>query len=168
MQLILTNTTIDQHTYWLGSTDQGLAFVGSRDGSRDEWQSFLPTAEAVYRPDANQSAAQEMAAYLSGKRQRFDVPLDQSTGTALQQAVWQALTTIPYGHTTTYTQLAGMIDRPTAIRAVASAVGRNPLLIVVPCHRVCRKDGQLGGYRGGLPMKRALLELESQVSACNN
>ncbi|MGV7654288.1 methylated-DNA--[protein]-cysteine S-methyltransferase, partial [Mycobacterium kansasii] len=52
--------------------------------------------------------------------------------------------------------------------AVASAVGRNPLLIVVPCHRVCRKDGQLGGYRGGLPMKRALLELESQVSACNN
>ncbi|MCT4458647.1 methylated-DNA--[protein]-cysteine S-methyltransferase [Lactiplantibacillus paraplantarum] len=161
MHLTLTQTTINQQTYWLGATPTGLAFVGRANGPRDEWQTFFKSANIQYDQQVNQQASQELHDYLTGHRRHFEVPLDQTTGTTLQQQVWQALTRIPYGQTATYSQLATMISRPTAIRAVASAVGKNPLLIIIPCHRVCRKDGQLGGYRGGLPMKRALLALEN-------
>ncbi|WP_048000457.1 methylated-DNA--[protein]-cysteine S-methyltransferase [Lactiplantibacillus herbarum] len=167
MQLTLTQTTIAGQTYWLGSTTHGLAFVGRANGVTDEWQAFFPTATAVHDDRANQTEIQELQAYLTGNRTSFDLPLDQSHGTALQQQVWQALATIPYGNTTTYTTIAEKIDRPTAVRAVASAVGKNPLLIVIPCHRVLRKDGTLGGYRGGLPMKKTLLALEKDNSTCH-
>ncbi|RRK11353.1 methylated-DNA--[protein]-cysteine S-methyltransferase [Lactiplantibacillus garii] len=161
MQLTLTKTTIAHQTYWLGSTERGLAFVGSANGPQDEWSRFYPAASAVVDTHANQTARQALTAYLTGARQAFDLPLDQTNGTTLQRQVWHALQTIPYGHTTTYSQLATAINRPTATRAVATAVGKNPLLIVVPCHRVLRKDGTLGGYRGGLAMKTALLALEN-------
>lgn len=167
MQLTLTQTTIAKQTYWLGSTTHGLTFVGRADGPADEWQTFFPTATAVQDAQANQLAIQELQAYLTGDLASFNIPLDQSYGTLLQQQVWQALMTIPYGDTTTYTAIAAQINHPTAIRAVASAVGKNPLLIVVPCHRVLRKDGTLGGYRGGLPMKQALLALEKSHPACH-
>ena len=161
MHLTLTQTTINQQTYWLGATPTGLAFVGRANGPRDEWQAFFKSASIHYDQQANQQASHELRDYLTGHRRYFDIPLDQTTGTQLQQQVWQALTHIRYGQTATYSQLATVIGRPTAVRAVASAVGKNPLLIVIPCHRICRKDGQLGGYRGGLPMKRALLDLEN-------
>ena len=161
MHLTLTQTTINQQTYWLGTTPAGLAFVDRANGPRDEWQAFFKSANIHYDQQANQQACQELHDYLTGQRQHFDIPLDQTTGTPLQHQVWQALTRIPYGQAATYSQLATMINHPTAVRAVASAVGQNPLLIVIPCHRIRRKDGQLGGYRGGLPMKRALLALEN-------
>lgn len=86
----------------------------------------------------------------------------QLTGTVLQQAVWQAITQIPYGQTITYTQLADKVGKPKAVRAVASACGKNPLPIYIPCHRVIAKDGSLGGYAWGLDCKRLLLGIETR------
>ncbi|ETY73359.1 methylated-DNA--[protein]-cysteine S-methyltransferase [Lactiplantibacillus fabifermentans] len=160
MNLTLSQLTLAHTTYWLGTTTQGLAFVGRANGPANEWQTFYPQATTFLDAGGNQAAAQALTAYLQGRTQQINVPLDLSHGTTFQQLVWRGLQAIPYGTTTTYTDLAQQIDRPTAVRAVASAVGRNPLLIVVPCHRVLRKDGQLGGYRGGLTMKKALLTLE--------
>lgn len=160
MQLTLEQTTIEQRTYWLGTTTTGLAFVGRENGPADEWQHFFPTASSHVTPTADSPAARALSAYLQGRTTSFDLPLDLTHGTSFQRQVWRALQTIPYGQTTTYSALAQQIGRPTASRAVANAVGKNPLLIIVPCHRVLRKDHTLGGYRGGLPMKRRLLTLE--------
>jgi len=160
MQLTLTQFTVNEQTFWLGSTALGLVFVGSANGPADEWQQFYPTATTHVNPSANQAASHELAAYLAGQKTEFSSPLDLTHGTAFQQQVWQALQTVPYGTTWTYSDLAAKLQRPEAIRAIASAVGRNPLLMIIPCHRIVRKDGQLGGYRGGLPMKRQLLRLE--------
>ncbi|MFM8610744.1 MAG: methylated-DNA--[protein]-cysteine S-methyltransferase [Burkholderiaceae bacterium] len=99
----------------------------------------------------------------SGQRSspaRFDVALDLSSGTAFQQAVWQALLDIPVGSTVSYSDLAQRIGRPQSVRAVAAAVGRNPISIIVPCHRVVGRDGSLTGYAGGIERKAALLAHE--------
>ena len=99
-------------------------------------------------------------AYFAGSLQQFDLPL-AAIGTDFQQAVWQALLRIPRGQTRSYREVAEQIGRPQAVRAVGAAVGRNPLSIVVPCHRVLGSDGGLTGYAGGLERKRALLQLEA-------
>jgi methylated-DNA-[protein]-cysteine S-methyltransferase len=106
-------------------------------------------------------AAAQLAAYFNGDLKHFDLPLDLSIGTAFQQAVWRALLAIPRGQTRSYGAVAHDVQRPAAVRAVGAAVGRNPLGIVVPCHRVVGADGSLTGYAGGLPRKVALLQLES-------
>lgn len=98
--------------------------------------------------------------YINGQRQVFDIPLDLSTGTPFQQKVWQALRQIPYGETISYAQLANHIGQPTACRAVAQANGRNPLSLIIPCHRVIASDGKLGGYTGGIEIKQTLLDIE--------
>ena len=100
--------------------------------------------------------------YFAGKRRGFDLPLSPS-GTAFQQDVWMALRQIPYGETWSYADLARRIDKPAAVRAVGAANGRNPLPIVVPCHRVIGADGSLTGFGGGLPTKRFLLQLEGAL-----
>ena len=105
-------------------------------------------------------AARQLAEFFSGKRQTFDLPLDINGGTLFQQSVWLALLKIPYGQTTSYGSISRQIDNPAAVRAVGSAVGRNPLSLIVPCHRVLGGDGSLTGYAGGLHRKTALLELE--------
>lgn len=98
--------------------------------------------------------------YFAGTPVSFDkVPLDAG-GTSFQQQVWMALNRIPYGETWTYKQFASAIDKPSAIRAVSTAIGRNPLPIVLPCHRVVGSNGTLTGFRGGLQMKRDILALE--------
>ncbi len=107
-----------------------------------------------------QAAAAQVQDYFAGRRNSFDLPLDLSHGTAFQQAVWQALLAIPAGETTSYGLLSARIDRPAAVRAVGAAVGRNPISVIVPCHRVVGADGRLTGYAGGLDRKRALLSLE--------
>jgi methylated-DNA-[protein]-cysteine S-methyltransferase len=104
-------------------------------------------------------AAAELAEYLAGARTTFDVPT-AAAGTAFQRAVWEAVAAIGYGATRTYAQVADDLGRPTAVRAVAAAVGRNPLCLVVPCHRVVGSDGSLTGYAGGLERKEWLLALE--------
>jgi methylated-DNA-[protein]-cysteine S-methyltransferase len=105
-------------------------------------------------------AAAQLQAYFEGTLADFDLPLDLSAGTPFQQAVWQELLHIRRGSTTSYGDVAERIGKSTAVRAVGAAVGRNPLGIIVPCHRVMGRDGSLTGYAGGLERKVALLKIE--------
>lgn len=102
---------------------------------------------------------EQLGAYFDGRLTRFDVPL-RLGGTPFQQRVWAALQEIPYGETTSYGEIATSLGQPTASRAVGLANGRNPVSIIVPCHRVVGSDGRLTGYGGGLPRKEQLLALE--------
>jgi methylated-DNA-[protein]-cysteine S-methyltransferase len=102
--------------------------------------------------------------YFAGERREFDVPLDPAGGTEFERRVWAALREIPYGETEAYGELADRIGHPGRARAVGAANGRNPIAIVIPCHRVIGADGRLVGYGGGLPRKRRLLELEGRPS----
>lgn len=107
--------------------------------------------------------AGQLGEYFDGDRRVFDLPLELR-GTEFQQEVWQSLADIPYGETSTYGKQAATIGRPRAIRAVGSANGRNPLSIVLPCHRIVGADGKLTGFAGGLDTKRWLLDHESRVA----
>lgn len=109
-------------------------------------------------------AADQLQEYFSGERRRFEVPMDLD-GTGFQREVWAQLALIPYGETITYRALAHRVGRPTGYRAVGQANGRNPVPIIVPCHRVVASDG-LGGYGGGLAVKRSLLALEGRLGRC--
>lgn len=104
-------------------------------------------------------SSRQLEEYFSGARRSFDLPLAPD-GTAFQRQVWQSLAAIPYGETISYAELAARVGRPRASRAVGAANGRNPLPIVLPCHRVIGADGSLTGFGGGLPTKRFLLDLE--------
>ena len=107
--------------------------------------------------------ARQLAQYFAGTRRTFDLALAPE-GTSFQLETWRALAAIPYGTTISYSELARRVGRPEAVRAVGAANGQNPLPIVVPCHRVIGKDGSLTGFGGGLPAKRALLELEGAAA----
>jgi methylated-DNA-[protein]-cysteine S-methyltransferase len=107
------------------------------------------------------SAAAHVQAFWAGQDQPWSGPLDLSVGTAFQQSVWRALLNIPAGQSQTYGELAKLLDKPLAVRAVGAAVGRNPVSILVPCHRVLGAGGQLTGYAGGLWRKQALLKREA-------
>ena len=145
----------------LAATRSGLAGVWF-DGQR-----HLPAALVVHASwplDTHHPVltrtAQQLGEYFAGQRQLFDVPLDLSGGTAFQQAVWQALLAIEPGQTSSYGNVSKTIGNAAAVRAVGAAVGRNPISIIVPCHRVLGADGSLTGYAGGLDRKTALLRLE--------
>jgi methylated-DNA-[protein]-cysteine S-methyltransferase len=132
----------------------GVWFEGQRHfPQQPRWQQ-VPNDPLLNR------AATQIDEYLAGHRAVFSLPLSLHAGTAFQQSVWQALLDIACGHTLTYGALAARLERPSAVRAVAAAVGRNPLSIVVPCHRVLGANGSLTGYAGGLDRKAALLQLE--------
>ena len=128
---------------------------------------WLPGETPRQRQDAStpllEQAFQELEEYLTGIRRLFTVPLAPS-GTPFQRAVWRAIDAIPYARTATYAELAAQIGRPTAVRAVAAACGRNPVAVFTPCHRVVAADG-LGGFRGGLALKQALLDLERKAQS---
>ncbi|HWD51078.1 MAG TPA: methylated-DNA--[protein]-cysteine S-methyltransferase [Acidimicrobiales bacterium] len=108
-------------------------------------------------------AATQLDEYFAGERQSFELALDPQ-GTPFQRKVWFALADIPYGQTISYAELARRVGRPKAFRAVGQANGRNPLAIILPCHRVITSEGTIGGYGGGLPMKRELLAHEGAAS----
>ena len=108
-------------------------------------------------------AARQIDGYFAGELNVFDLPLDLSAGTDFQRAVWQALLALPRGHTSTYGELSARIGRPSAVRATGGAIGRNPISIIVPCHRVIGQGGALTGYAGGLARKRALLQIEGAL-----
>jgi len=105
-------------------------------------------------------ACKQFDEYFAGKRQEFNLPLSPQGGTPFQQTVWKQLQEIPYGKTISYAQLAQAINNPKACRAVGSANGKNPISIIIPCHRVIAADGSLGGYASGLVIKKQLLDLE--------
>ena len=113
------------------------------------------------------AAAAQLSDYFAGRLTSFDLPVTM-TGTAFQRLVWSALREIPYGTTVSYGELAARIGRPSAARAVGLANGRNPISIIVPCHRVVGSDGSLTGYGGGLERKRYLLALERRVAAAGS
>lgn len=148
----------NDHVIDVYASEQGLVFVGSYD-QENEINEFFTNIEIVEAVDKMKPYIQQLNEYFNGERKSFDLKLDIDTSSFNQQ-VWEGLQTIPYGETTTYSEIAEQINNPKAVRAVASAIGKNPLTIVVPCHRVIGKDGQLRGYRGGLNMKQSLLELE--------
>ena len=156
------------HGHWtcyIGASEKGLCYVGSGNGSFDEMEAWAVKRfpGSMLTEDQNGLApfADEIKQYLAGKRTYFTLPVDLR-GTAFQHAVWKALCGIPYGEKRTYSDIAEEILRPNAVRAVGMAIGANPLLMIVPCHRVIGKKGALTGYRGGLEMKTQLLELEQQ------
>lgn len=115
------------------------------------------------RTDLSDQAYQELIEYLDGKRKKFSFKY-KLKGTDFQQKVWYALCNIPYGETRTYKEIAIAIGQPNATRAVGNANNRNPMIVVIPCHRVIGSDGKLIGYAGGLEMKKALLHLEAEHS----
>ncbi len=118
------------------------------------------TEQGIESPDeTTQKTAAQLEEYFAGKRREFTVEL-APVGTAFQRSVWAALRSVPYGKVTTYGALAAAIGKPTACRAVANAVGKNPILILLPCHRVVASGG-IGGFTGGLHLKRRLLQVES-------
>lgn len=106
----------------------------------------------------------ELKEYFAGTRKTFDVPITVK-GTDFQKEVWQALRNLPAGTTTTYAALAAKIGKPKAVRAVGSAAGRNPICIIIPCHRVLASSGGLGGFVAGLPRKQQLLDAEKKMAA---
>jgi methylated-DNA-[protein]-cysteine S-methyltransferase len=116
--------------------------------------------QAVLSKELLCAVEQRLKDYYSGKKHVFSDELDFSNASAFQKQVWQAARLIPYGETRSYGWIARQIGKPKAARAVGQALGKNPFLIVVPCHRVIAGDGTLGGFGGGLEMKKTLLELE--------
>jgi len=143
----------------LARTEAGLA------GAWFEAQKWHPEPlDAPERPDDPllQQAAEQIAEYFAGTRSHFELPLDLH-GTAFQRSVWQALCGIEAGATQSYAAIARSLGSPQAVRAVGAAVGRNPVSVIVPCHRVVGTNGSLTGYAGGLDRKRALLALEGAL-----
>ena len=150
----------------IAATAKGLAGLWFTENQR-----YLPlelTGSAAWPEDANhpvlQQVSQQLGEYFAGRRSHFDVPLDLSCGTAFQQSVWQALQGIAPGEVISYGEVSRRIGKPAAVRAVGGAVGRNPVSIIVPCHRVMGSDGSLTGYGGGLERKTALLRLEGALA----
>lgn len=123
----------------------------------DDSEGLAPTSDTgLYLADAEA----QLSEYFAGTRRAFDLPLDP-LGSDFQRRVWAALRDIPYGETRSYRDVAAAIGNPNAARAVGRANNRNPILILIPCHRVVGKDGQLAGYAGGIERKQFLLDLEA-------
>ena len=133
----------------------GLWFEG-----QDHFPALDDFASSTTHP-VHAMAHTQLGEYFSQQRKAFSLALDYGVGTDFQQAVWRQLTAIAPGTTSSYAAIAHAVGKPAAVRAVGGAIGRNPLSIVVPCHRVIGSNGQLTGYAGGLPRKIALLQLES-------
>jgi len=123
----------------------------------------FPKTMRIESPTALAPFIAQIDAWLHGRRQHFELPLDLVVATPFQRRVWNALQNIPYGETRSYTQIAQTIGAPRAVRAVANACGANPVAPVIPCHRVVQKNGALAGYRWGVQRKAALLDMEAHA-----
>lgn len=149
----------------LAATDKGLCYVGGvyqTITDLEQWGNAKVGTCSIERDELYMAGyMQEFRRYLAGESTSFSSSMDLY-GTSFQQSVWQALLQIPYGSTHSYSELAEQIGRPDAVRAVSTAIGANPVLIAIPCHRVIGKNGSLTGFRGGIPMKQALLRLEQE------
>jgi methylated-DNA-[protein]-cysteine S-methyltransferase len=144
--------------FWLASTPGGLCYVGTEE----HWHDWRHNGTCVRDDEKLRPYARQIEEYLRGERTVFTLRVDAG-GTPFQQAVWQALTEIPFGVRASYSEIAHLIGKPASARAVGTAIGANPVLIVVPCHRVVGKNGTLTGFREGLEMKQRLLGLEKPL-----
>lgn len=153
-----TTLAVPNDVIYLAATAEGLCYVGNEE---QELLDFAAKRKAtlVQDDEAMTTYCTQFARYFAGDLENFDMKLDV-TGTALQQQVWHTLMTIPFGEVWSYSDVAEKIGKPTAVRAVANAIGRNPVLVVIPCHRVIGKNRKLTGFRSGLAMKKTLLHLE--------
>ncbi len=144
------------------SSPVGNIRITSREGclSHLQFTDGMPDGEIL--DQVLLSTIQQLEEYFGGRRKVFDMPIGLG-GSDFQHRVWLEIANIPFGHTTTYMEIARKIGNPAAIRAVGTAVGANPILIVLPCHRVLASDGKLTGYAGGLSRKKALLEMEGHA-----
>ena len=151
----------------LAASERGLARLGlprGGDHGVSGWvRQHLPDAEEVAWLPALERTSRELDEYFNGCRVDFEVPLDLR-GTPFQLDVWNALREIPFGQTRTYAEIGRAVGRPRAARAVGTANASNPIPLIVPCHRVIAAGGKLGGYAGGLAIKRRLLALESEAA----
>ena len=141
----------------LAGTENALSLIGFPKGSmrRD------PGPDWIFKEEPFEKVRQQLREYFEGQRREFDIPLSLK-GTDFQLSVWHELREIPYGTTVSYGEVAKRIDNPKAVRAVGAANGRNPIPIIVPCHRVIGSHGDLTGFGGGLDTKEALLRLEAE------
>jgi methylated-DNA-[protein]-cysteine S-methyltransferase len=152
---VLTIESNEKAVTYIGLPIEGAEHVPGANGRRPSTK-FASEDEL---PEPLVAAVAQLEEYFAGDRRRFDLPLEVA-GTDFQKSVWLELAEIPYGETVSYAELALMVGRPHAYRAVGQANGANPIPIVLPCHRVVATGGGIGGYGGGLPMKRQLLTLE--------
>jgi methylated-DNA-[protein]-cysteine S-methyltransferase len=162
--------TLFVHNEWelyIAATSKGLCYLGPQNKPFEElagWANrHFPYSTLIQDDDKLQPNAAQLMEFLEGKRAEFNLALDMR-GTPFQLAVWNALNAIPYGQTRSYSDIANDIRKPSSVRAVGTAIGVNPILIIVPCHRVIGKNGSLTGYRGGLDMKTKLLQLEREYA----
>lgn len=149
---------------WVGSTDRGICGICLREGKGGLERDLDGRRSCEFREDqqANQGVVRQIQEYLAGERRSFQVALD-IWGTPFQVGVWEILRKIPYGQTRSYGEVAALLGAPQAARAVGGAAGKNPVPILVPCHRVIRGNGGLGGFGSGLDIKERLLGLEARA-----
>ena len=154
---------IEEWQLYIAATERGLCYVGSENAPFEELREWvkkhIPNFELIENEEAMMPYKIELIDYLGGRLKEFTIPLDLR-GTEFQHTVWEELLRVPFGQSATYTEIAERINRPDAVRAVGTAIGANPILIVAPCHRMFGKHGEWRGYRGGLKMKERLLEIE--------
>ena len=152
---------------YLAGSHAGLVRISwqqeSDEGFIEHVSGLLPGRPVVHDPESLAEAEVELREYFAGDRSEFDVPIDLSSMTEFQRSVLEATRAIGYGQVIPYSELARRIGKPKAARAVGNALGSNPVAIVVPCHRVVRNDGSLGGYGGGLHYKEHLLTIEGRT-----
>jgi methylated-DNA-[protein]-cysteine S-methyltransferase len=163
LDVAYTTTDSPFGTLLLARTPRGLVRVGLPNQDDDELLADLAarvSPRVLEAPAELDEARRELDLYFSGKLDRFDLPLDYQLSSGFRLRVLHAISRIPYGQTRSYTEMATEAGNERAVRAAGTACGSNPIPLVVPCHRVLRSGGALGGYGGGLPMKQGLLELE--------
>jgi methylated-DNA-[protein]-cysteine S-methyltransferase len=154
-------------TLLLAATDRGLVRVAYSNEDHDDVLQNLArriSPRILEAPARLEAAARELDEYFLGLRHDFDVPIDWSLSTGFRNTVLRHLPDIQYGHTASYSTVAQLAGNPRAVRAVGTACATNPLPVIIPCHRVVRADGTLGGYLGGIENKRTLLALESAAA----
>lgn len=162
-QLFFTHYKFNQWRFVLVGTRKGICYIkeeSESDADLDRFKlKYFPCFQWIERDHCFVEAKHALSAYLSKKSIIIDFEIDEY-GTDFQRLVWQQLRQLPYGQTTSYQAVAQQIGRPKAVRAVAQAIGKNPLILFTPCHRVIGKNGGLTGYRAGLNLKKKFIKLE--------
>ena len=145
------------------ASNQGVVYIGTPNASFNEVEAWAKKRFKDYTFEDNSAVIapylEQLEAYFKGEVREFTLPIHVE-GTPFQLAVWNALKEVPYGTTVSYSEIAERIGQPKAVRAVGAAIGANPILAIIPCHRVIGKNGKMTGFRGGIPMKEFLLQLE--------
>ncbi|MFJ5767987.1 methylated-DNA--[protein]-cysteine S-methyltransferase [Lysinibacillus sp. NPDC093210] len=161
--LYVDTLTYVQGDMYIIASDEGLVYIGTPNTSFEEVEKWAQKTFKGYSFEENKAQlmpyVEQLTAYFNRELTEFNLPIHVK-GTSFQLAVWDALKELPYGTTTTYSAIAERIGNPKAVRAVGSAIGANPILAIIPCHRVIGKNGKLTGFRSGLTMKEFLLEIE--------